>query len=54
MSIAFNICDFANREPSDGKRDFANILAGGGKFSGHYTHLTSESIDDVKVELLGK
>ena len=52
-SIAFNVCDHAEREPSDGKNDFANILSGG-KNTGDYKHLTSSDIADVKVELLGK
>jgi hypothetical protein len=53
LSIAFNVCDFARREPADGKRDFANLLSGG-EIQGDYKHLTSDLIEDVQVELLGK
>jgi hypothetical protein len=52
LSIAFNVCDFARREPADGKRDYANLLSGG-EIQGDYKHLTSDLIEDVKVELLG-
>ena len=51
LTIAFNVCDFAKREPSDGKRDFANLLSGG-EVQGDYKHLTSDNIEDVEVELL--
>lgn len=52
-TIAFNVCDHAKREPSDGKKDFANLLAGG-KVTGDYKHLTSDNIEDVQVDLLDK
>jgi hypothetical protein len=53
-TIAFNVCDYAHRMPTDGKKDFANLLIVAEGNAGGYRHLTSTNIEDVKVELQGK
>ena len=55
-SLAFNVCSLTARKATDGQRDFANVKVGAaeGSAAPEFKHLTSDSIDEVKVEILGK